>query len=74
MFEVWGRNRDTKKFEKIEEFWYERNKFYYADKVDRTKYSEIIINSGQDVLYYEEFKDYRSYYEKYGIKQRTRKK
>ena len=42
-YEVWGRSRETKRYEQIDTFPNEENKFYMVDQVDKNKYSEAMI-------------------------------
>lgn len=42
-YEVWGRSRETKKYEFIEAFQDEVQKFYMIDKVDPEFYYEAMV-------------------------------
>lgn len=66
MFELWARNRKTMKYEYLYNFDNEQQKFFMIDQVDKSIYFEAMIirknqSVNQEVVLYEEFKEYKSY-------------
>ena len=66
MYELWARNRKTMRYEKISEFDDERQKFFMIDQIDQSIYFEAMIvkksqSVNQEVVLYEEFKEYKPY-------------
>lgn len=57
MFELWARNRDTKRYERLCQFNDDRQFYFMLDQVDRSKYYEAMITQDQHCLMYVEFKE-----------------
>ncbi|MBP5427004.1 MAG: hypothetical protein J6Y29_03830 [Clostridiales bacterium] len=57
MYELWGRNKETKQYEFITRF-NDNNQFYYMlDQLDKSKYYEAIITQGQECKIYIEIEE-----------------
>ncbi len=57
MFELWGRNRNTKQYELITRFNDDRQFYFMLDQVDKSKYYEAMITQGQSLKMYIEIKE-----------------
>ena len=57
MYELWGRNRTTKRYEFITRFDDDRQFYFMLDQVDKSKYYEAMILQGQSLKMYIEIKE-----------------
>lgn len=62
MFEVWGRNKRTMRYEYLWSFDDERQKYFMIDQVDKSIYYEVMILENQELKMYYENKEYKPYF------------
>ena len=56
MYELWGRNRETKRYELITRFDDNRQSYFMLDQVDKDKYYEAMVLQGQHLIMYVDIK------------------
>ncbi len=57
MYELWGRNRETKRYELITRFNDDRQFYFMLDQVDKDKYYEAMVLQDQHLIMYVEIKN-----------------
>ena len=56
MYELWGRNRETKRYELITRFNDDRQFYFMLDQVDKDKYYEAMVLQDQHLIMYVDIK------------------
>lgn len=62
MYEVWGRNKRTMRYEYLWSFDDERQKYFMLDQVDKSIYYEVMILENKELKMYYENKEYKPYF------------